>query len=154
MAFGNQTFIQGRVGIGVEILKYNVTYDEISADAGTAVEDLFTLPIGWGIIAAGHHINTNFNGGATSDLTVQVGVTGGDTDQWYAAVSIHEDGTEVPDKFAITATAGIESTSASTLVSALFTASGANTSALTAGDVDLYFVVAPLDLITATTKGA
>jgi hypothetical protein len=81
--------------------KFVVTYEDLNTTAGTALT--VTLRSAFAARSraqyVGHRIVTNFDGGATSELTVALGydLASGtdDTDAFLAATSIHEDGTEI-----------------------------------------------------------
>jgi len=82
---------------------------------------------------------TEFDGGATSELTVQVGydlAAGTDDPNGLAvAQSLHADATPINTGVSTLAVAFLESYS----LTALFTATGANLSTLTAGRARIYF---------------
>lgn len=96
-----------------------------------------TNPVGTTISDCGLRIITNFDGGATSDLSVVLG-DGNDTDRLLTATIIHEDATEVPAKAmgAVTIPYAYPITDT---IDAVFTATGANLDALTSGEVEFYF---------------
>lgn len=155
--------------------KFVVTWEDLVATAGTALT--VTLRASFAARSraqyVGHRIVTNFDGGATSELTVALGydLASGtdDADAFLAATSIHEDGTEIlssPVAITDVATDTVDGTygaeEAAVIASlrtklntvmkylgmtfneawdleAVFTATGANMTALTQGEVHFYF---------------
>lgn len=124
-------------------------YSELSAAATTKVVDLFPIPADGYVELVGFYVNEYFDGGATSELTLQLGVTGVDTDGFVAATSIHVDATEVSSAInsgafyndlttANVINAKVYDAASATVLSALFTATGANTSTLTQGEVTIF----------------
>ena len=83
---------------------------------------------------------TPFDGGATSELTVQFGydLAAGtdDADAFIAATSVHLDATEI---LASNGTGTKLAAQEAFDLEVLFTATGANLSTLTAGQINLYF---------------
>lgn len=134
--------------LGVNYVK-TITFADISAAATTKVVDLFPIPADGQVIQAGFYVNEEFDGGATSSLTLQLGVTGVDTDGFVAATEIHVDGTGISSAInsgafyndgttANTVNAKVYDAASATTLSALFTATGANTSVLTQGKVTVW----------------
>lgn len=81
--------------------KFIVKYDDINDLAATSQTTvLFSGEAGQFCQYVGHRIRTNFDGGATSELTAKLGWNYAsltdDDDGFLAATSIHEDGTEIP----------------------------------------------------------
>lgn len=122
-------------------------------DASTSQTVTYAVAAGDVVSAAGYSIETNFDGGATSELTITVG-DGNDANGMLTASSIHEDGTEVP--YAINTgilLIGDETVncarnilySAADTIDILFTATGANMSALTQGRVTVWFTIRRLN---------
>jgi len=125
-----------------------VTFRDISAASTTKVIDLFQIPADGLVAKVGYYIAPGqfFDGGATSTMTVQVGVTGTDTDYFVAASVVHVDGTEISSAIN-TGAAFNDATTANTInfvaydaastsmISALFTATGGNTDVLTQGKI-------------------
>jgi hypothetical protein len=135
-------------GLGFNYVK-TLSYLDISAAATTKVVDLFPIPADGYVVRVGFYVNQFFDGGATSDLTLQLGVTGVDTDGFVAATAIHVDGTEVSSAInsgafyndgttANTVNAKVYDAASATTLSALFTATGGNTSVLTQGKVTIF----------------
>jgi hypothetical protein len=110
-----------------------------------------SFPAGLSVLRAGLSVVTNFDGGATSSLTVQVGDDGA-VARLLPATQIHEDGTEIPyfvvaagtttQPFAYNAANGID---------ALFTSVGANLNALTQGKVELYLALVDISRLKLVT---
>lgn len=126
-----------------------IGYAEISAAATTKVVDLFPIPADGQVVQIGFYVSEEFDGGATSGLTLQLGVTGVDTDGFVAATEIHVDGTGISSAInsgafyndgttANTINAKVYDAASATTVSALFTATGGNTSVLTQGKVTVF----------------
>ena len=113
-----------------------IDYEKLAETASTSV----ALTVGSGVArdivrGAWFDLVTPFDGGATSELTVQFGydLAAGtdDADAFIAATSVHLDATE------ILASNGTAQEAFDLEV--LFTATGANLSTLTAGQINLYF---------------
>jgi len=128
-----------------------VGYAELSAAATTKVVDLFPIPADGYVELVGYYIAPGefFDGGATSTMTVELGVTGVDTDGFVAATVVHVDGTEISSAInsgafyndlttANVINAKVYDAASATTLSALFTATGANTSALTTGSITFF----------------
>lgn len=126
-----------------------ITYEDLNTTADTTktiaiVPESGTNAVGTYVLRAGFQIKTNFDGGATSELTLQVG-DGGDTDRFIPAKSIHEDGTEVTNWVTANGTATLPyAYVAADTIDALFTATGADLTALTAGEVWVFLQVGGL----------
>jgi hypothetical protein len=94
----------------------------------------------------GYYLETSFDGGSTSGLTMQIG-DGGDGDGHMEAKELHEDASEVDyfhnntgayhDGNAVGETTGKLYSTADTL-DILFTGSGANLNTMTSGKVIVY----------------
>lgn len=128
-----------------------LTFRDISAAATTKVVDLFPIPADGYVRSVGFYVKAGefFDGGATSDLTLELGVTGVDTDGFVAATVIHVDATEVSSAInsgafyndgttANTVNTKVYDAASATTLSALFTATGGNTSVLTQGIVTIF----------------
>jgi hypothetical protein len=143
-----------------------VKYTDLTDTAGTTKTlEIFTGRSKQGIGRVFIVIDTNFDGGATTDLTVKPilnASTGTDKDL-LAAVSIHEDATEVPSSPALIATVvdgtyGAQEQAVIDLLTGrtpimvneawtldlLFTSTGANLSTLTSGKLLVFFEVIDL----------
>jgi hypothetical protein len=127
--------------------KFTIPRTALTAGATSQVITLTALPAGSLITNAAWRLRTNFAGGASTALTLQVGVTG-TANALIGAASVL--GTDTP--IAITdATGGAFAANrngvpvaAATNVIATFTATGANVSTLTSGEVDVFIAVANL----------
>lgn len=85
-------------------------------------------------------LKTAFDGGATSAMTLQVGET--DTDRYLPATQVHVDSTEILYFQTANVTDTLPyATLAADTIDALFTATGANLTALTTGEVHIYLAV-------------
>lgn len=126
-----------------------VRFADLSAAATTKVVDLFTIPADGIVREVGFYVNTAFDGGATSALTVEVGITGDDPDGFVTAKQIHVDDTEVSSGWsdgayytvggdAGTKKAKVFDAASTSTISALFTATGGNTSVLTQGEITFF----------------
>ena len=142
-------------GIG-KCVETTIKYSDISAAATTNTYQAIQLPI-YGIVKAVTYVlDTEFDGGATSELTIQIG-DGTNPDGYIEAKSVHADATAVftslVDGVYLTAEAGttdpVNATNgkqyaAADTLDVLFTATGANLSVLTAGS--LRVIVEYLDI--------
>lgn len=135
-------------GLGFNYVK-TVSFADLSAAATTKVVDLFPIPADGQVVQVGYYLNTAFDGGATSGLTVQLGVTGVDTDGFVLATEVHVDSTEVSSAInsgafyndlttANVINAKVYDAASATTLSALFTATGGNTSLLTTGKITFF----------------
>lgn len=135
-----------------------VRFSDISAAATTKVVDLFSAPADSIVREVGFYLNEAFDGGATSGLTLQIGVTGVDTDGFVTAIEVHADGTEVSSAYcdgafftvggdAGTAKAKVYDAASATTISALFTATGGNTEVLTQGKVTIFANIVDLSSV-------
>lgn len=168
--------------LGVEMMartgathKFTVTYEDLADTAGTALtQTLFDDGLaGMDVQFVGHRVIRQFDGGATSELTVAIGydLASGtdDADGFQAATSVHADGSPVDytpviiGDVATDTVDGTYGTEESTVIGSLrtklnsalkqcrikfgeafdieavWTATGANLTALTAGEVAFYF---------------
>ena len=132
--------------------KREIDFSELTA-ASTSQTVTYTVNPGDVVVNCGHSIETNFDGGATSDLTLTVG-DGTDPNGMLTAVIIHEDATEV----AYSTNTGILLVGDETVgcarqvpylvadtIDLLFTATGANMTALTQGRVTVWFTILRLN---------
>ena len=124
--------------------KIEITHADLTAAATTETLALFpqtgTFPAGTACQRVGFSLKTPFDGGATSTMTLQVG-DGGDVDRLLPAVVVHEDGSEID--FGITNLDHVYL--AADTIDALFTATGANVSVLTAGAIDIFLAIVDLN---------
>lgn len=134
-------------------LQYNrvarITAADISAAATTKTVKLVTGLAARGLIKNfAHDLITTFDGGATSELTIKVGHNGAtvdDDDAYIAATSLHEDASKVICAVGAGANnVGGYMPVESTDIEAVFTATGANTSVLTQGEVELRWLEASI----------
>ena len=127
-----------------------VDYTDIT-DASTTQTLTLTVPAGCVVCNCGYYLETNFDGGATSELTLTVGSA--DPNGFLLASSIHQDGTVVT----YAANTGIEligdenvgtgrslTVAAADTIDMLFTATGANLSVMTQGRVHIWFDIKQL----------
>ena len=134
-------------GIG-KCVETEIKYSDISAAATTSNYEAVQIPI-YGIVKnVTYVLDTEFDGGATSELTIQIG-DGTDPDGYIEAKSVHADATPVFTSVSDGAylfdnvVNGFQYAAADS-IDVLFTATGANTSALTAGS--LRVIVEYLDI--------
>lgn len=138
-------------GIG-KCVETTIKYSDISAAATTNTIEAIQLPI-YGIVKAVTYVlDTEFDGGATSELTIQIG-DGTDPNGYIEAKSVHADATAVAtslvdglylnDSTTDNVINGKQYAAADTL-DVLFTATGANLDVLTAGS--LRVIVEYLDI--------
>lgn len=129
-----------------------ITYSDLSAAATTETYEAIQLPI-YGIVKQVTYVlDTEFDGGATSELTVEIG-DGTDPNGYIEAKSVHADATAVFTSLVDGAYLNDSTTdnvvngkqyAAADTIDVLFTATGANISALTAGQ--LRVIVEYLDI--------
>ncbi len=132
--------------------KVTVDFTDLT-DASTTQTITYAVNPGDVVTHCGHSIETNFDGGATTDLTLTVG-DGNDANGMLAAVIIHEDATEV----AYSSNTGIlligDETAncarqvvytAADTIDMLFTATTANLNVLTQGRVNIWFIIKRLN---------
>lgn len=129
-----------------------IKHSDLSAAATTETYEAIQLPI-YGIVTqVAYVLDTEFDGGATSELTIQVG-DGTDPNGYITAKSVHADATSVAtgiidgaylnDGTTNNTVNGKQYAAADTL-DVLFTATGANINVLTAGQLRL--IVSYLDI--------
>jgi hypothetical protein len=138
-------------GIG-KCVETEIKYSDISAAATTSNYEAVQIPI-YGIVkTVSYVLDTEFDGGATSELTIQIG-DGTDPNGYIEAKSVHADATPVFTSLVDGAYLNDSTTdnvvngkqyAAADSIDVLFTATGANTSALTAGS--LRVIVEYLDI--------
>jgi len=129
-----------------------ITYSDLTAAATTETVEAISLPINSVVTQVAFVLDTEFDGGATSELTIQVG-DGTDPNGYITAKSVHADATSVAtgivdgaylnDGTTNNTVNGKQYAAADTL-DVLFTATGANVSVLTAGQVRV--IVSYIDL--------
>jgi hypothetical protein len=126
-----------------------VAFNELATAGLTRVIDLFPIPADGIVTQVGFFVPEFFDGGATSSLNIEIGVTGVDPDGFLAAKQIHVDGTELSSAygdgafFTAGAAAGAKNAvvydaANPTVMSALFTAIGGNLNVLTQGKVTIF----------------
>jgi hypothetical protein len=134
-------------GIG-KCVETEIKYSDISAAATTSNYEAVQIPI-YGIVKTVTYVlDTEFDGGATSELTIQIG-DGTDPDGYIEAKSVHADATPVftsisDGAYLFDNVVNGKQYAAADSIDVLFTATGANTSALTAGS--LRVIVEYLDI--------
>lgn len=133
--------------------RFTVDYTDFTAAATTQVFQLLnSLPRGTMVTAAAFELETPFDGGATSALAMDVGydLLAGtdDPDAFLDNYEVHLDATEVlagDGNGAVFATLRTGYVSQEQMdLEVLFTATGANVTALTAGKVHIYLKVVEL----------
>jgi hypothetical protein len=132
--------------------RFEITYADLSSTAAaTLAISLLTYSAGTGVTAAAYRLVTNFDGGATSALALDVGHNGATTDDPDSILDnyeIHEDATEVKfgdangAAFATLRTAYFPLDAGA--YEATFTATGGNLTLLTAGEVHIFLRVSNL----------
>ena len=141
----------------LQTVEREIKANELTAAATTQTIAAIQLPSKCIVTQVAFTLDEEFDGGATSELTIQVG-DGTNPDGYIEAASVHADATSVAAALADGAyTAGTDDNtdvtasvvngklySAADTIDALFTATGANVSVLTAGKVRV--VVSYLDL--------
>lgn len=133
--------------------KFTIDHADLTAAATTQTITLTGLTRGMLITNAAFNLVTPFDGGATTELTLEVGwdTVGADPDGLIEAASIHLDATEILVGDATGAAFAAKRTGRPVVsaqnATALFTATGANVSVLDAGEVDIYLAIADLTTI-------
>jgi hypothetical protein len=130
--------------------KFTVDHNDLTAAATTQTIILTGLTRGMVITNAAFNLVTPFDGGATTELTLEVGwdTVGADPNGLIEAASVHLDATEIlvgdatGEAFATKRTG--RPVVAAQNATALFTATGANVSVLDAGEVDIFLAIADL----------
>lgn len=126
--------------------RFEIPYTDLTSIASTSgTVDLFTYAAGVGVTKAAYRLETAFDGGATTNLALDVGHNGASTDDPDSILDnyeIHVDATEVlhgDGNGAIFATlrTGYYPLDAG-VYQATFTATGANLTALTTGKVHIF----------------
>ena len=126
--------------------KFKITFADLvlAGAALTLAINLASYVPGQACVKAAYKLNTNFDGGATNSLLLDVGHAGGtttDVDSLLDAYQLHEDATEVPFGLGNGAAFATLNTGYVPLDSgywqALFTAVGANLNTLTSGEVTI-----------------
>ncbi len=129
-------------GIG-KCVETTIKYSDISAAATTNTYEAIQIPIYGVVKTVAYVVDTEFDGGATSEMTVQIG-DGADPNGYILAKSVHVDGTavltSVVDGAYLTVgtdvdTGNSKQYAAADTIDVLFTATGANLSVLTQGSM-------------------
>lgn len=129
-------------GIG-KCVETTIKYSDISAAATTNTYEAIQIPIYGVVKTVAYVLDTEFDGGATSEMTVQIG-DGVDPNGYILAKSVHVDGTavltSVVDGAYLTVgtdvdTGNSKQYAAADTIDVLFTATGANLSVLTQGSM-------------------
>lgn len=138
-------------GIG-KCVETTIKYSDISVAASTNTYQAIQIPT-YGIVkTVAYVLDTEFDGGSTTNLTVQIG-DGGNPDGYIEAKSVHADDTSVPtsvvDGVYLTVgtdvdTGNSKQYAAADTIDVLFTASGADIDKLTTGS--LRVIVEYLDI--------
>lgn len=125
------------------LIPREIKYGEISAASTTGTVEAISIPIYGVVEAVTYYLKENFDGGATSELTIQIG-DGSDADGYITAQSVHADSTPVVSALVDGAYLNDLTTdnvvngkqyAAADTIDVLFTATGANLDALTQGSV-------------------
>ena len=132
--------------------RFEIPYTDLTGTAGTSLTiALMAYVAGQGLIGAASKIVTNFDGGATSELTIKVGWNGGTTDDDDGAIearSVHADATYITYGDGTGAAFATKRTGYYPLdagnYEVVFTSTGANLTALTQGEVHIYLNVSNL----------
>lgn len=164
--------------------RVNVKYTDLSSTASTSatLTPFSALRAGTYIRFCGYRIVTNFDGGATSELTLSSGIVGltTNTTRLLQANSVHQDATTIPtypanqgavDTSTVDNTYGQQENDVitslrnhvnrllndrgltvdqATDITITATATGANLTALTQGEIDLYYEVTDLRSLATT----
>lgn len=123
-----------------------ITVADLSAAATTETINL-AVKAGTQVRNVAFKLHTAFDGGSTSNLTLQVG-DGVDTDAFISNSIIHLDATE--ENFGPSVAGGVggklgKAYAADGDINMLFTSTGANISTLTAGDIEIFFNLVQVD---------
>jgi hypothetical protein len=125
--------------------KITVKAADISAAATSKTLAIFpasgSLPAGTCILAVAYSLITPFTGGAVSAMTMKIGdgldddryLTAAKSDLFSATAKPYVVGNETTSPWVPVSTTATEN-----VINAIFTATGANTSVLTAGEVEIY----------------
>lgn len=124
-----------------------IDHADLTAASTVEVIEAITVPAGSAVTEVGWRLDTEFDGGATTELTMAVGQTGGDVDGYNIARSLHADATSVAQDVSsgdlldgTTSNRTLHHTAADT-IDCLFTATTANVSVLDAGQVTIYATI-------------
>lgn len=129
-----------------------ITDADLTAAATTQTIEAISLPAAAIVTQVAFYLDEEFDGGATSELTIEVG-DGDDPNGYITAQSVHADATTVTtgivDGVYLTVgtdvnTGNSKQYAAAGTIKVLFTATGANVSVLTAGK--LRVIVSYLDI--------
>jgi hypothetical protein len=136
--------------------KFIVPLSDFAGVAATTLTiDLMSVRAGHAVTNAACKVVTNLDGGATSATTLELGYDlasgSDDPNAFIEAISVHADGTPIAfglgngAAFATKLTGYVFLENAT--IDALFTATGANLSVLTQGEVHIYIALADLTKI-------
>lgn len=142
---------------GFNVLATISVADLNTTAATTKTITIDSIPTDAMVFDVGYRLITSFDGGATSALTVQIG-DDDDADGFVAATSVHADNTPISSAAnsgayftvggdANTAKAKNYDNAAAKSLNVLFTATGANLTALTTGKLVVFAKVADLTAI-------
>lgn len=134
--------------------RFEIPYTDLSSTASTGLAVVLAAYVaGRGVTGAAFKLVTPFDGGATTNLTIKVGHNGAttdDDDSLIAATELHLDGTEIlygdgnGAAFATLRTGYFPLDAGN--YEATFTATGANLTALTTGEVHVYLNIVDLSV--------
>lgn len=131
--------------------RFEITYADLTTASTGHTQTLAAYTAGKGVTNAATKLVTAFDGGATSELTIKVGWNGGTTDDddgIIEARSLHADATYITYGDGTGAAFATKRTGYFPLDSgsweAVFTATGANVTALTTGEVHVYLKIVDL----------
>lgn len=127
-------------------VKVTKSYTDFSAVATTGTATIFTLPYKGVIHAVVMQHSAAFTGGSISAYTLQVGVSGTTNKYVAAASTFGAPGatTFVPASATTPFSPTINSSTTDVAIIATATSTGANTSAATAGSVDIWLLISIL----------
>lgn len=135
---------QARHGFTHKAIVYYTDLTALGAVTSGAVA-LMAYTAGFKFSDAAYRIVTNFDGGATSALTLELGWNGGTTDDpngLIEAISVHADGTPIAAGDGTGAAFATKRTGYVALdagnIEATFAATGANFNVLTQGELEIY----------------
>ena len=128
-----------------------ITHSDLTA-AATTQTITKTVKAGQQVRGVAFKVHTAFDGGSTSALKLDVG-DGVDADGYIDNEEIHADATEVLFGPALDGLLTGKTYAADDTIDILFTATGANLSVLTAGEVEIVFNIISLNDVSAGFAG-